>query len=199
MAKNELLPVLDVVLETYLTGLQGDYNIGQSFADQFSRGEPSYTAGLIFEVPLYNRAARARYHRRQLELQQLSSQFQAAVEQLKAELEVAVREVHTAFREMQSEYHAMVAAKDDVSFLTRRWELLPGEDRAASFALEDLLDSQDRLMAEEFGFVQTQIEYTLSLARLRRATGTLLQQEHLVPEAGAPEEVFTPAVAPENQ
>ena len=38
----------------------------------------------------------------------------------------------------------MIAAQIDVDYLQRRWELLPGEDRAASFLLEDLIDSQDQ-------------------------------------------------------
>lgn len=182
MAKNELLPALDLVLETYVTGLQGNYNIARSFADQFSVGEPSYTAGLVFEVPLHRHAAKARYQRRNLELRQLSSRFQATVERLNAEVEIAVREVETAYREMQAKYTAMVAADADVRYLQRRWELLPGDDRSASFLLADLLDAQDRLAIEEFSFAKTQVEYTLSLTRLNRATGTLLRHEqiHLV-------------------
>ena len=46
--------------------------------------------------------------------------------------------------------------------------------------MEDLLDAQDRLNAEEFEFTRAEVEYTLSLARLNRATGTLLKQEHVV-------------------
>ena len=57
MSRNELLPALDLVLETYVSGLDQDYDIAQSLADQFSVGEPSYTAGLVFEVPLHRRAA----------------------------------------------------------------------------------------------------------------------------------------------
>ena len=43
--------------------------------------------------------------------------------------------------------------------------------------MEDLLDAQDRLAAEEFAFAQAQVEYTLSLSRFQRAIGTLLQRE----------------------
>jgi len=179
LANNQLLPVLDVVLETYVSGLQGDFDVGQSLADQFSRGEPSYTAGLVFEVPLYRRAAKAQHQRRQIELRQLGNQFQATVETLRAEVEVSVREVDTAYRELQSKFHSMVAAESDAGYLQRRWELLPGDDRSASFLLEDLLDAQDRLSVEESGFAKSQVEYALSLTRLNRATGTLLQREQI--------------------
>ncbi len=78
---------------------------------------------------------------------------------------------------MQSKYHAMKAAEDDIRYLHERWNLVPGEDRPPSFLLEDLLNAQDRLMSEEFDFAKTQFEYTVSLARLKKATGTLLQHE----------------------
>jgi len=73
----------------------------------------------------------------------------------------------------------MMAAQADLNYLQRRWELLPGDERAASFALEDLLDAQDRLAFEERSFAETQVEYTLSLTRLNRATGTLLRHEQI--------------------
>ncbi len=179
VAQNELLPVLDVVVETYVSGLRGDNSIGLSYIDQFSRGEPSYSAGFVFEVPLYRRAAFARESRRRLELRQLSQEFDAAVQSLNAEVEIAVREVSASYRELLAKFQAMLAAEADVRFLQRRWEAVPGEDRAASFVLADLLDAQDRLVNEEFGFVQAQVNYTINLTRFRRATGTLLQHERI--------------------
>lgn len=179
MAKNELLPALDLVVETYVSGLRGGHNIARAWTDQFSVGEPSYTAGFTFEVPLCRRAAKARYQRRHLELRQLSNRFQATVAQLSAEVEVAVREVETAYRELQAKYVSMMAARTEVDYLRRRWELLPGDDRSASFALQDLLDAQDRLVFEEQSFAESQVEYTLSLTRLNRTTGTLLRHEQI--------------------
>lgn len=194
MSKNELLPALNLVLESYVSGLQGSSDIGQSVVDQFSVGEPSYTAGLVFDMPLHNRVARARFQRRQLELRQMTSDFQATVEVLKAEVEIAVREVHTSYRETQSKYVAMRAADTEVSYLFERWRLLPGDDRSASFLLEDLLDAQNRLAAEEFGFAEAQFAYTVALAELNRVTGTLLKREQITPrlieEDGLPRTIF---------
>jgi outer membrane protein len=109
MSAHELLPVLNLVLESYVAGLQGESNIGRAWADQFSVGEPSYTVGLQFEAPVGNNVARARHRRRQLELRQLRSQFSAALETLMLEVETAVREVDTSYAEMQAKYRAMVA------------------------------------------------------------------------------------------
>lgn len=175
VAKNELLPVLDVVLETYVSGLRGDYDIGQAYIDQFSVGEPSYTAGVFFEVPIHRRAAKAQHQRRQFELRQLTNQLQATTEMLRAEVLVAVREVETAYNELHTKFEAMRAAEADVGYLQRRWEMLPNDDQSASFLLEDLLDAQDRLSAEEVGFAEAESQYALSFIYLSRATGTLLR------------------------
>jgi hypothetical protein len=45
--------------------------------------------------------------------------------------------------------------------------------------LEDVLAAQDRLAAAEFGFLQAQTTYNLSLMNLKRAMGTLLQDERI--------------------
>jgi len=112
-------------------------------------------------------------------LRQLSNQFDAALQLLHAEVEIAVREVETAFREVQGNYVSMCAAEADEEYLQRRWEMLPGDDRAASFLLADLLDAQDRLNSAEYSFAQSQVAYTLSLTLLNRATGTLLKHEQV--------------------
>ena len=177
VAKNELLPVLDLYLESYVAGLRDNYNIGRSLVDQFSVGEPGYSAGLKFEMPFERRAAKANQERRLAELRQLTSKFQATVETLHAEVDVAVREVETTHRELRSIYTQMLAAKTDMDYLQGRWERLPGDDRAASFLLEDLLASQERLSFAESAFVDAQVAYSLSLTRLNRSTGMLLKHE----------------------
>jgi outer membrane protein TolC len=203
MSRKELLPALDLVLETYVTGLDRDYDIAQALVDQFSVGEPSYSAGLVFEVPLHRRAARARLQRRQLELRQITQQFEEVVLMLRAEVEVAVREVSATYRELVGRYRAMQAAEAEVQYLTRRWEVLSGDERSASFLLEDLLNAQDRLAVEEHAFASAQRDYTLSQILLKRATGTLLQYERIEParicSGGQPELQFhrtAPIVTP---
>jgi outer membrane protein TolC len=181
VAKNELLPVLDLVLESYVSGLQGNYDAGRSWEQQWNDGEPSYAAGVKFEMPLCNRAAQARFQRRHLELRQLRHELAATSELLRSDVEIAVREVETSYRQMLAKYRAMVAAQANLDYLDRRWEALPGDDRSASFLLEDLLDAQDRLALEEFGFAQAQVAYTTSFFELKRAMGTLLTCQGIAP------------------
>lgn len=183
VACNDLLPKLDLVLESYLSGLKGDFDVSRAWIDQFSVGEPSYTAGLVFEVPLYRQEARSRHLQRTVELRRLLSIFDLTVNNLRAEVETAVRYVRTTNRNLQSQYQAMIAAHADVEFLQRRWEMLPGLDRSSSFLLEDLIDAQDRRADAERAFVTAQVDHVLSQTKLNRATGTILRQEQISPEA----------------
>ncbi|WP_417386423.1 TolC family protein [Gimesia sp.] len=179
VACNDLLPKLDLVLETYLSGLKGDFDVSRAWVDQFSVGEPSYTAGIVFEVPLYRQQARSRHLQRTVELRRLISKFEFTVDNLRAEVETAVRYVKTANRNLQSQYQSLIAANADVEFLQRRWEMLPGLDRSSSFLLEDLIDAQDRRAETEHAFATAQVDHVMSLTKLNRATGTILRQEQL--------------------
>ncbi len=179
MSKNELLPVFDLVLETYVRGLRGDFDVGGAFEDSFKDGAPSYSAGFQMEFPLGNRAANATVRRRGIEMRQLQNQFRATIDVLQLEVEVVVREVQTAFREIKAMHEAMQAAAHEVEYLTKRWQVLSGEDRSAALILEDLLAAQDRLAIEELQYVQSQIVYSQSLTDLKQVTGTLLQVEQI--------------------
>lgn len=179
MAKNEVLPLLDMVLESYLSGLNGNSNVGRSLREQFSDGAPSYSAGFQMELPLRNRAARSRLQRRTIESRQLQNNFEATVSALGLEVETSVREVQTTYRETLAKYESMKASENEVDYITKRWKHLTGGDRSASLILEDLLAAQERLQHEEFEFLNAQVTYNLAITSLKRVTGTLLQLEQV--------------------
>ena len=186
VAKQDILPTLDVVLETYVYGLEGQTDFAQSYINQFKLGEPSYSIGLQFEVPLGQRAARARQERKQLELQQSLLGLRATMETVNGEVETAVRDTETAYREMQSRYVAMQSAEAEVNYLYSRWVALPGRNGSTSWLLQDLLDSQERRAAEEASFVASQVNYMLSLTRLKKSIGTLLTVGDAAPPTQPP-------------
>ena len=179
MSENELLPVLNLVTEGYVSGLRGEGDVAQSFGDQFSEGRPSYSVGLQFEMPLGNRAARARHARRRMELRQLRNQYRTTLETLSLEVEVAARELDTAGREMDAKRVAKSAAEVQLDYVTQRWVHLPGEGGTASLVLESLLDAQDRLAEAEVGLLTSRITYNLAMMELKRATGELLTSERV--------------------
>ena len=179
MTKNELLPVLNLVTESYVAGLQNSGSIGDAFTDQFHVGSPSFAVGLKFEAPLGNRAARSRHERRLLEMRQLRHQYQTTVQTLSLEVEVAVREMETSYNEMLAQQQAMNAGHAQLQSLEKRWELLPGENGNSALMLENLLNAQDRVVHTEGAFVQAWVTYNLALINHRRATGDLLRHHDI--------------------
>ena len=177
MSKNEMLPMLNMVLETYTRGLRGNSNVGGAYIDQYETGNISYNVGLQYEMPLWNRAAKANLQKRRLELRQLENQFRATIASLTLEVEIAVRELQTTFNELSAKQKAMIAAGQEVVQLSEQWRLIPGDTRSASSLLIDLLDSQERLTAAEFDYLDSELSYSLAKMTYRQAVGTLLESE----------------------
>ena len=175
VARNEVLPTLDLVMSTYVAGLSGNSDFARATSRQFvDGGEPGYSIGLFFEVPLGNRTARARQERRQWEVRKALREFEATVEGGITKVELSFRELETSYREMLSRFQAMAAAANETEYLHERWKLLPRNDRSTIQLLEEFLDSQERLADEEADFTKAQVNYALALADLKRSMGTLL-------------------------
>ena len=174
VSQNELLPKLDLVLSTYVAGLAGNHDILKAWGNQYADGRPGYTSGLQFEMPLGNRAAKARLDRRQWELTKAVYDFRTVVETGLTDVELSVREAETSYLEMLGKFQLVIAAETESSYLEDRWKVLPGGDRGTTLLLEDLLDAQQRQADAEGEFVQSQVAYSIALIRVRRAMGVLL-------------------------
>ncbi len=182
VSKKDILPKLDFIVSTYVAGLEGQYQVQDSIGNQFSQGRPGYTVGMEFEVPLGNRAAKAKLEQRQWELKRAINGFRATVEASLTEVEIANREVETAYRELLGKYQAMEAARNEVAYLQDRFAVLPMVEESSMLLLEDLLDGYERLADEEAAFAQAQVNYALSIIQLRRATGVLMRSRHDSPQ-----------------
>jgi outer membrane protein TolC len=175
VAKQDILPRLDLVASTYVAGLARRADAGRAFDNQFADGRPSYSVGFQFEIPIGNRAAHANARRRQVELQRALNRFQLTVEEAMTSVEVAVREVDTSYREMLARFEAMNAAERERMYLDDRWRVLPGADVSAAQLLENLLDAQEFVAEEELAMVNAQVNYALTLVKLKSEMGTLLR------------------------
>ena len=177
VAEHELLPALNLVTQSFLTGLQGDSDFGEAFTDQFSTGRPSYSVGLQYELPVGNRLARARVCRRQHELTRLQSEYSRALEAVQTEVDIAVREINTAHQEIIAKSRALAAAEAEVSTIEKRWQRMIDGSGTSSLNLESLLRAQERVTAAEREYVTSRLTYSLAMVNLKRANGTLLQSE----------------------
>ena len=175
VARWDLLPKLDLILRSYIAGLDDSADTLGAWENQWTQGRPTYGLGLIYEFPLGNRAANARLRRSRWELTREIHSFEAVVEQTLLDVDIAVREIHTAYREMVSKQRSVHAADAEVQYLDERWRMLPTPQDSAVLLLENLLDAQQRLGSEESAYATAQVAYARSWIALRRAMGTLLQ------------------------
>ncbi|MEM9644519.1 MAG: TolC family protein [Planctomycetota bacterium] len=178
VAKNQVLPRLDLLLSTYVAGLDANRNTFGAFANQFSEGRPSYAAGLRYELPWGNRAAKARLNRNRWQLTRVIEEFRQTTEKALVEVEIATRETETSYAELSSKYQAILAADREVKYLRQRYEQVIDPDLTASDLIDDLLDAQQRLFEKERDFVGSQVEHAMSWVRLRRSMGVLLRLTH---------------------
>lgn len=182
MSKNEVLPVLNLILESRVDGLDDDYSVGGALHRQFAERRPSVGVGLQFEMPLQNRKARARRTRRVVELRQLTDQLETTLETIGLEVKVAVREVSTAQRELTSYYYTMRAAERELATLEARRDVDTGLGRWTSGYLNELIDSQRRLGQAEESYAGAVAVYNVALRNLDRATGVLLESQGIDPK-----------------
>ena len=177
VAENELLPALNLVTQSFLSGLQGDSDIGEALLDQFTTGRPSYSVGLQYELPVGNRLARARVCRRKHELSRLQSEYAQALQAVQTEVDIAVRELNTSHREILATSRALAAAESEVKTIEKRWQRMIDGNGTSSLNLESLLRAQERVTAAEREYVTSRLTYSLAMVNLKRANGTLLQSE----------------------
>ncbi len=179
MAKNEWLPLLNVITQTYVAALSSGDDVAESWSSQFTTGDPSYSSGLQLEVPVGNRVARARLERRTLECRQLRHEYETAVKALALEVGMSVREVRATFAQMNAQSKAVRASGAQLELLERRWKLVPGEGDKGSLILENILQAQSRSSKSAVAYVNAWVKYNLALVDLKRATGELLRQEQI--------------------
>jgi len=187
-SKNQLLPRLDLILSGYVSGLADRGDAFDAFADQFSRGRPSFAAGFAFERPRGNRSASARVGRNQLELNRAIYRFRQQTEDVITEVEIARRALDTAANSTALKTRSAEAAQREVDYLQQRWEILPDPTESVIELVEDLIEAQDRLGDEQRDLISAKVDHELAQINLRRAMGilvTLGQDDRCVPHAVA--------------
>ena len=174
MARNELMPELNLVLEGSLGGLAGQ-DIGTAYGRQYSEGGPGYGIGFVFSFPLENNIGRARLERRRIEMRQQIDQIKTTIDTVLLEVKVSAREAATAYRETQAKYEAVRAFTEDLETLQARRGVqdLRDEVQVANY-LDTVLDAQDRRAIAEEEFIRAAANYQIAVVNLERAKGNLL-------------------------
>ena len=173
VAKNRLLPDLDVRAGVSNGGLSDRYDIGNAVSKQFDQTGVDGYVGARFKMPLGNRTDKSNYARRRIEVRQLTSQLRNVSDTVLLEAQVAVREARTAFEEMRARQTELAAVNAEIRALRTRADegLETGSAFLATFlsGLENRTDAEQRLM-------EATVSYNLALYQIERVSGTMLSQ-----------------------
>lgn len=181
MAKNELLPILDGIVEVAMSGLEADNDLGGAISEEFSGSDPGVRLGFRFEYPIWNRVARARHLRRQLEKRQLINQFKTTINSILFEVELSIREVETTYQEYTARQKAYLAANNEIESLKKRrvLETILNSERGTSVYLQALLQSQNNYLETQFQLLKSLVDYNLAISNLKKSEGTFLAFEKM--------------------
>jgi outer membrane protein TolC len=184
-ARNQLLPQLDLRLQARMSAL--DSNAGHAYRDAFDGRFVDWLVGLVFELPIGNRAAQANWRATQLQRMQATTALRQTIQSITFEVKAALRDLNANYELIAITERQRLAATDS---------LRTNEVRTINIGAFDptsvtlLLDRQERLAAAEANEVQAQIDYMISIAELHAALGLTLERnrvEFVVPE---PEDQF---------
>lgn len=174
VAESELRPTLNLVMEGYVRGLNGDFDAAKSFGDQFTSGAPSYSGGLTYQRPYNNTAAKAILRERRLELRRTLLELDHTLLMVGANVAGAVAQLEAAFSELESSVRATLAVHAELDYLVARWQDAFLDGTARNLLLDQLLNAQLQLIQAENSWARAQSDHMIAIASLKKATGSLL-------------------------
>jgi outer membrane protein len=184
-SRNALLPQVDLVGVAQNSGLAGQANPFSAGADQayiggfgtalgqlLSRDFPTYGIGIQVTLPLRNRVAQADAARDEIQLRQTQVRLRQSQNQARLEIEDAL----TAMRRSRAAYEAAVQARklQEQSLEVEQAKFAEGASTAFFVIQYETLVTQAR-SAE----VVAKSAYVKARAALQRATGTILDENHI--------------------
>jgi len=170
-AASESKVDLSVVASARYSGLAG--NLGLSYSDSMaSREFLSFDVGLVLEVPLGNRAARARLTRAQLVRSQAEARLRAAES-------AAATAVRDALRDLESRRRQIDAAAEATRLAVEQLEAERERLRADKSTTYQVLLQEGDLTLARNSELRALLDYRVALARYDYERGRILESRGL--------------------
>jgi outer membrane protein TolC len=184
-SRNATLPELDVVGTMQNNGLAGSLNpsvtnaypgynggYGSALEQVLARNYPTYGVGVQVTLPIHNRVAESDLARDELQVKQ----SQVRLAQLENQARLEVEDALIAMRRARSSYQAAVEARQlqQESLADEQYKFAVGSSTAFF-----VIQYQSLLAQAKSTEVAAQSSYVKARAALQRATGTILDQNHI--------------------
>lgn len=170
-AKNETLPQLDLAFHYEVEGLEDDP--GNSFDNMTMERYRSYTVGVQFQQQFGNRGPRAALRQSQLRESQAIVDVQRVTDLVVEEVNIAVRTLGLRYEQIPPQVEAAKAAALNLRSLQTRTETVDPS------YLETELNGVEQLANARQNLVGVVTDYTITLAELEKAKGTLLEYDNV--------------------
>jgi len=190
VAKNQMLPGLDLQLSYWSPGLSGDRILYQddnpflgvigkeegspadSIRDAFKLLYDNWTIGLTLSIPLSSLTSRADYVRAKMEWEKSQLELENTEKQIFLEVKNAVRDIETNAKRVQAYGLARELAE----------QRLEAEVKKLNVGLTTnyfVLQYQEGLARERSQELRSLIDYNLAWARLEQAVGSSLEKRNI--------------------
>jgi outer membrane protein TolC len=169
--RNQLLPALDLEGRVGPNGV--DNNFGETLSNFTSGNWVQYRVGFTLRYPLGNQAAKSRFTRARLEVEQAKTVLERTEQRILVEVREAVRNVETNIKRVSVTRGARELSQ----------KKLEAEEKKLAVGLSsvrEVLRFQDDLSAEQSREIRALTDYNVSLANLDRAKGTTLERLNIV-------------------
>lgn len=186
VADNARLPLLDVRGEVLYFGL--DQSADASYRELATGRYINYLVGLVFEVPIGNRASEADYRRARLERSAAVIGYRQTVQQIALDVKTALREVVTNYELIGATRSFRIAQAENLR------ALLVEEDTLAALTpafLNLKFQRQDGLAQARLEEAEALVEYNKAISSLYRAMGTGLERNRINIDLVDPDDVVT--------
>ncbi|MFA5156575.1 MAG: TolC family protein [Candidatus Omnitrophota bacterium] len=168
VAKNSLLPTIDLSGSFGMNGLGKDYN---NALQKTNINYPDWSAGVNVTIP-WGGADRAKYDQRKLEKAQALIALKKLEQEIILDIRDKVREVNVRFRQEQ-------AARISLDKETQNYAAQKERYAAGQVSTHDMLDYQDKLSQAELDHVRAVVDYNLALINLDRSQGLTLVKNNV--------------------
>jgi outer membrane protein TolC len=168
VARNQLLPALDLIGSYSHKGLGEDYN--DTMDDVASENFVNWEVGVNLSYPLGNRTARNEYRRSQLRLKGEQARLAQLREEVRQEIRAAIRLLEVSRKVIEAADRGRELAEEKLRTLLKRKEVGLATTR-------DVLEGEEDLALARTDLSAALADYNRAITGYLRVTGQLLEHE----------------------
>lgn len=190
VAKNQLLPSLDLSFSYWSPGLSGTeiiFDPSNPFAppigkvtnppsdalkEAFSFVYDNWNVGLTLSIPLSSFTTKADYVRARMETEKSQLELKNVERQIFLEVRDVIREMDTSYKRVQAYRVSRELAQKRLEAETKKLDV----GLTTNYFV---LQYQDELAREEYLLLKSMVDYLIAVARLERALGTSLEKRNI--------------------